>query len=312
MTTKACGLFTRRDPRDHDRIGAQVLDRCKRVSETIVQAPDLHNVARASLTIFTQWREVAREILQAKIAREAQQLTRQEGLPGGPEAGVTDIHTRTVSPEPVCGEVRIPVRTFQCRGGGATVRPEDTARGVPKAGDVPDDVRELSAPVVAERPHRVANDRFARGTGGALSSRGAQGIMDRTAADLSAWQAERARQAAVEDAWAMGDGAADVRVESARAGGMAPIDGRWSEPTGAPILVRRLEPQAEAPTRGAVLRPPLCERPGRGGGGGRPHATGHPRGRLGAHPWGGDPGRWRPLDVDRGGCLRSRGTSDTG
>ena len=59
---------------DHDLIVEQLLDRCKGFIENILQAPDLHNVATASLAIFAQMREVAREILQAKITLEAQQL----------------------------------------------------------------------------------------------------------------------------------------------------------------------------------------------------------------------------------------------
>jgi hypothetical protein len=39
--------------------------------ESILQAPDLHSVATAALAIFKQMREVARAILQAKIALEA-------------------------------------------------------------------------------------------------------------------------------------------------------------------------------------------------------------------------------------------------
>jgi hypothetical protein len=42
----------------------------------------------------------------------------------------------------------------------------------------------LYASVAAERPHRVASDRLLRCTGVALNSRGAQGIIDRTADDL--------------------------------------------------------------------------------------------------------------------------------
>jgi hypothetical protein len=53
---------------DHDIIVEQLLDRCKRFIENILQAPDLHSVATASLAIFAQMRDVAREILQAKIA----------------------------------------------------------------------------------------------------------------------------------------------------------------------------------------------------------------------------------------------------
>jgi hypothetical protein len=51
------------------------------------------------------------------------------------------VHTRTVSPETLLGEMTIPVRTFRCHGGGATVRPDEAALGVPEAGAFTDDVR---------------------------------------------------------------------------------------------------------------------------------------------------------------------------
>ncbi len=240
---------------DHDLIVEQLLARCKCFIENILQAPDLHSVASASLAIFGPMREVAREILQAKIALEAQQLKSQDVTPCCYDAAVTYVHTRTVSPETLFGEVYIPVRTFQCCGCGATFRPDDAALGVPEAGDFTDDVRALYAPVVAELPHRVANDLFARCTGVTLSSCGAQGIIDSTAEDLRTWQAEREPQeaAAGGEALASGDGAADLRVEIAMDGVMAHIDGRWQEAKVATLLVRRLEAQVAEPTLGAAL-----------------------------------------------------------
>jgi hypothetical protein len=71
---------------------------------------------------------------------------------------MTYVHTRTVSPETLFGEIIIPVRTFRCHGCGTTFRPDDAALGVSEAGDFTDDVRSLYAPVAAELPHRVAND----------------------------------------------------------------------------------------------------------------------------------------------------------
>jgi hypothetical protein len=73
---------------DHDVIVEQWLDRCKGFIENILQAPDLPNVASASLAIFAQMRHAAREILQAKIALEAQPRSGQD-VPGCcPDAGV--------------------------------------------------------------------------------------------------------------------------------------------------------------------------------------------------------------------------------
>jgi hypothetical protein len=220
-----------------------------------LQVSDLHNVAAASLAIFVQMRQVARDILQAKIDLEAQQRQRTDVAPCCQEAGARYVHTRTVSPETLFGEVCIPVRTFQCGGCGASLRPDDRHLGVPEAGDFTDDGRVLYAPVVAELPHRVANDLLQRYTGVALSSHGAEGIIDSTSQDLQRWQATRETQevTAVTDTLGAGDSGADLRVEIAMDGVMAHIDGRWPEAKVATILVRRLEAPAAEPTLGAVL-----------------------------------------------------------
>lgn len=240
---------------DHDRIVEHLLDRCKCFIENILQASDLHNVAAASLAIFAQMRQVARAILQAKIDLEAQQLQRTDVAPWCQGANARYVHTRTVSPETLLGKVCIPVRTFQCRGCGASLRPDDRHLGVPEAGDFTDDVRVLYAPLVAELPHRVANDLLQRCTGVALSSHGAQGIIDSTAQDLQRWQTTRETQetAAVADALGASDSAVELRVEVAMDGVMAHIGGRWQEAKVATILVRRLEAPADEPTLGAVL-----------------------------------------------------------
>lgn len=240
---------------DHDRIVEHRLDRCTCVLEKILQASDLHRVAAASLAMFAPRRPVARDMRQATIELEAQPRQRTAVARWCQEARVSDVHTRTVRPETLCGEVCLPVRTFQCGGGGASLRPDDRHLGGPAAGDCTDAGRGLDAPVVAERPHRVAHDLWPRCPGVALSSRGAQGLSDRTAQDLQRWQAPREtpEATAVADAWVSGDGAADLRVEGAMDGVMAHIDGRWQEAKVATILGRRREAQAEAPTLGAVL-----------------------------------------------------------
>lgn len=53
----------------HDVIVASVLEWCKRLIENMLQAPDLHSVSSASPMIFAQMRQVARDMLQAKITR---------------------------------------------------------------------------------------------------------------------------------------------------------------------------------------------------------------------------------------------------
>ncbi|RPJ38187.1 MAG: hypothetical protein EHM35_05090 [Planctomycetaceae bacterium] len=239
---------------DHALIVEPLLARCKGVSENMLPAPARHSVATASLAIFAQMREVAREILQAKMAVEAQQRRRQDVARCCPDANVRDVHTRTVSPATWCGQITIPVRTCQGGGWGATCRPDDAPLGVPEAGDFTDDGRSLDAPVVAERPHRGANDLFERGPGVALSSRGAQGIIDRPAEDLRTWQATREPSAAasVADAFDSGHGLADLRVEIAMEGVMAHIDGRWQAAKVATMLVRRLEATPAEPTLGAI------------------------------------------------------------
>jgi hypothetical protein len=240
---------------DHELIVEQLLARCKGFIENILQSPDLHRVATASLAIFEQMRQVAQEILQAKIHLAAQQLKGTAVVPCCQEAGARYVHTRTVSPQTLLGEVCIPVRTFQCDGCGATLRPDDHYLGVPEVGDFTDDVRALYAPVVAELPHRVANDLFQRCTGVALSSRGAQGLIDSTAQDLQQWQAAHETQEAevAADVGRSGDSVADLRVEIAMDGVMAHIDGRWQEAKVATVLVRRFEVPVEEPTLGAVL-----------------------------------------------------------
>ena len=62
----------------HDLIVEQLLERGKWFMENILQAPNLHHVGSASLAIFTQMRQAAPEILQAKINLEAQQLKSQD------------------------------------------------------------------------------------------------------------------------------------------------------------------------------------------------------------------------------------------
>jgi hypothetical protein len=57
----------------------------------------------------------------------------------------------------------------------------------------------------------------------------------------------------VADAFDVGNGLTDVRVEIAMDGVMAHIDGRWQEAKGATMLVRRLEATPAEPTLGAIL-----------------------------------------------------------
>jgi hypothetical protein len=80
-------FFIRRNPMDHELIVEPLLAWCKGFIENMVQATDLHRVATASIAIFKQMRQVARESLQAKIPLEAQQLKGTAVVPCCPEAG---------------------------------------------------------------------------------------------------------------------------------------------------------------------------------------------------------------------------------
>jgi hypothetical protein len=78
MNPHVLTLFIRRNPMNHDLIVEQLFEGCKWFMETILQAPNLHHVGSASLAIFTQRRQVAWEMLQAKITLEAHQLKSQD------------------------------------------------------------------------------------------------------------------------------------------------------------------------------------------------------------------------------------------
>lgn len=248
---------------DRDLIVGQLMNRCKCVIEPSLEAADLHSVAMASGAIFEPMRDVARAILRAKVDLEAHKLHSQAVPPCCPEAALTYVHTRTVQPTTLFGAIEIPVRPYDCHDCGASRRSDDTPLGVPPVGDFPDDVRMLSPPFVAELPHRVAHAILARFTGGALSSRGAQGLIDSSAADHCAWrrQAEGQDHTAVAEGLA-GQDASRLRLEMAMDGVKAPIDRRWQAPKVATVLVRHLRIGAHTRSR---ARPPLCLCAGHGG-----------------------------------------------
>jgi hypothetical protein len=52
--------FIRRNPLDRDLIVGQLMNRCKRFIENILEDADLQTVATASLAIFDQMRDIAR------------------------------------------------------------------------------------------------------------------------------------------------------------------------------------------------------------------------------------------------------------
>jgi hypothetical protein len=67
---------------DRDLIVGQLMNRCKCVSEHIVEAADLQTVATASIAIFEQMREVARAMLQATVDLEAAKRIGNSVRPG--------------------------------------------------------------------------------------------------------------------------------------------------------------------------------------------------------------------------------------
>jgi hypothetical protein len=140
---------------DQDLIVEQLMYRCKQLIDKILHAQDLQSVAAISLAILGHIREVARAILQAKIDLEAKRLRRQPVALCCRGADLHAIHTRSVSPTTLFGNVEIPVRTFRCTGCGTTVRPDDAVLGVPVHGDSTDDVRMLYSPLTSELPHRI-------------------------------------------------------------------------------------------------------------------------------------------------------------
>lgn len=245
--------FIGRNPMDRAMIVGQVMQHCKRVIDNVLEAADLQTVATASLTIFDQIREVAGALLQAKVDLEAHTLHSHPVTSCCPGAALKYVHTRTVPPTTLFGPLTIPVRPFQCEECGATQRPDDAPLGVPLVGEFPDDIRCLYPPLVAELPHRIASDIFARFPGVTLSSRGAQGLIDSSAADHHAWRqkTERQDQTAVVEVLA-GPDASRLRLEMAMDGVTAPIDRRWQEPQVATGLVRHLPQGVQVPTRGAV------------------------------------------------------------
>ena len=131
---------------------------------------------------------------------------------------------------------------------------------MPEGRDFTDAVRLLYTPLVAELPHRMANDLLRRVTGRARSACEAQGIIASTAADHAQWRPDTAPQAdatlpAVEGAEGGGasDGTQPCRLEMAIDGVKAHIDGRGQAPKVATLLVRRLPVQPEEPTRGPLV-----------------------------------------------------------
>lgn len=223
---------------DRPRIVDEITSRCKSLIDGVLGDSDLRSAAAVSLALLDKFRDVLREAVQLWIDERSDLLLAE----GPPEcckgSSVVLVHTRRVNAITLFGEVYFPVRTYRCTDCAAHLRPDDARLGAPERGRFTDDVRSLYQPLVAELPHRVANDVFSRFTGLDLSSRGAQGLIDSTAADLTEWRARREDEELREVSCLRTSGE-DLALEISIDGVMAHIDGTWREPKLASILVRK-------------------------------------------------------------------------
>lgn len=243
---------------DRDAIVAQLAGCCKSAVETIIDDPDLHDVASASLALFTKFRDVAREILQAKVDLEAAGRRAADPPQCCEGAGTWLIHRRGVCVETLFGSVEIPVRTFRCTKCRGYDRPDDAALGVPRKGPFADDVREIVAPLVAELPLRVAADLLERTTGVRISLHGLQAITETIGHDV---RDQRERLDVREDrdvARALREPvreSVEIGLEIAMDGVMAHVDGAWREAKVGTVVVRRVDVDDEETEdrRGKVL-----------------------------------------------------------
>lgn len=231
-----------------------ITNRCKSLILGLLDDSDLETASAASLALLEKFRDVGREILQLWVDERFRRLL-AGGVPDCCDAGsVVFVHTRRVTVTTLFGEVAFPVRTFRCTACGTYLRPDDIPLGVPDRGWFGDDVRSLYEPLVAELPHRVASDVFSRFTGVELSSRGAQGVIDSTAADLREWREKREGQEAKEVSGLRAEGK-DLVLEISMDGVMAHIDGSWREPKVGTVVVRHGGEKTEegAPKLGEVV-----------------------------------------------------------
>ncbi len=224
---------------DRSEIVPAILDRCKSLILNVLEDSSLSSVSAASLAIFEKFRDVSREILQACVIERFESLAAAQ--PEGCSCGCRSlncVHIREVTVKTLFGDIVIKYRGFRCTGCGAYSRPDDASLGIPEEGTFSDDVRSLYQPLVAELPHRTANDIFQQFTGVDLSSRGGQSIIDSTAKDLEEWRVNREAGEVfnISSLLAQGD---DLVLEVAMDGVMAHIDGDWHEAKVGTILVRR-------------------------------------------------------------------------
>ena len=224
---------------DRTEIVAGIVDRCKSLILAVLDDAALATAPAASLALFEKFRDVCREILQAWVDERVERLAeeRPERCPCCGDS-LAYVNTCQVTVKTLFGDIVATYRRFRCSACRAYLRPDDGPLGIPEEGTFGDDVRALYEPVVAELPHRTANDIFQRFTGVDLSSRGGQSIIDSTAEDLREWRKDREAGEVfkVSCLLARGD---DLVLEVAMDGVMAHIDGVWHEAKVGTILVRR-------------------------------------------------------------------------
>jgi len=224
---------------DRERIVAGMLDRCKSLILGVLDDPDLVSASATSLALFEKFRDVCGEILQTWVHERFERLAEVPPEPCSCGNGsLTHVHSRRVRVKTLFGKIVFPYRGYRCSACGIYHRPDDGPLGIPEDGEFGDDVRALYEPVVAELPHRTANDMFHRFTGVDLSSRGAQSIIDSTAEDLREWREEREACEVFKVSSLLSVGS-DLVLEVAMDGVMSHIDGDWHEAKVGTILVRR-------------------------------------------------------------------------
>ena len=223
---------------DRTEMVVGITNRCKSLILEILDDSSLPSASAASLALFEKFRDVCREIVQAWVDERVERLTedRPEQCSCGGHS-LTYVNTGQVTVKALFGDIVFTYRRFRCKGCRAYLRPDDGPLGMPDEGEFSDDVRALYEPLVAELPHRTANDIFKQFTGVDLSSRGGQSIIDSTAKDLKKWRADREAGEIfkVSSLLARGD---DLVLEVAMDGVMAHIDGNWHEAKVGTILVR--------------------------------------------------------------------------
>ena len=220
-------------------IVASIMDRCKSLIEDILDDSRIKSTPAASLVIFEKFRDVCREILQAWVDECVERLacSRPSRCSCSNEE-LEFVHIREVTLASIFGPIVVRYRQFRCKVCKAYLRPDDKPLGIPEAGVMMDDIAALYEPLAAELPHRTAADLLEQLTGVSLSSRGAQGLIDRTAEEMRKWREVR-EEKEVAEIVELRESGEDIVLEVAMDGVMANVDGAWQEAKVATFHARR-------------------------------------------------------------------------